>query len=296
MTLERIIVGSDFSETSSTALRYAADVATRTGLRMRVVHAYVRPSDYYFPSDMPFVMSQAQEQDLRKSCEKSLVEQLRAVGCDPADVDIDVGPGVAHLALLEGHTAKDLVVMGHDHRKALTRAFAGSVATRVVRRAQGPVLALPPSAGPGTPRRILLCDDFSDQAARIPETLASLSLLDGAEVEVVYVIEDPLEPLFLGANTVEEETEARRQALTRGFRDMLIERVKAYPQYNEATWEVTILRSSRAVTALLEHSASTSAELVAMASTGKGAVERVLLGSVAEGLLHKTDVPLLITH
>ena len=296
MSIERIIVGTDFSDTSSTALRYAADVATRVGLRMHAVHAYVRPSDYYYPAELPFVIRSDQEAEIRSACEKSLRDQLKQVGCDPNEVDIDVRAGVAHHVLLDSNSERDLVVVGHDHRRALSRAFAGSVATRVVRQAKGPVLALPPTAGPGTPQRILLCDDFSDAAARVAEALAGLSLLDDAEVEVAYVVEDALEPLFVGAETVGDDAENRRQALTRGFRDMLEERVKKYQSHYPGAWETTVLRAARASEALLEHAASTRADLVALASTGKGAVERVLLGSTAEALLHKTEVPLLVAH
>lgn len=296
MSIERITVGTDFSDTSSTALRYAADVATRTGIKLRVVHAYVRPSDYYFPTELPVVMRQEQERDLRSGCEASLRSQLEQIGCDPADVVLDVRPGLAQYALLEENKLDDLLVVGHDHRRALTRAFAGSVATRVMRQAKGPVLALPPDAGPGTPKRVLVCDDFSEQAARVPEALASLSLLDGAEVEVAFVLEDPLEPLFVGAENVGEESEHRREALSRGFRDMLVDRVEKYRTSYPGTWDATVLRGARASEALLEHAASTSADMIAMASTGKGAIERVLLGSVAEGVLHKTKVPLLVSH
>ena len=296
MSIERITVGTDFSDTSSTALRYAADVSTKTGIRMRVVHAYMRMTDYYYPAELPFTVRQDQEDEIRVGCEHSLREQLKKVGCDPSDVDVDVEPGLAHHVLLEGNQEEDLLVVGHDHRRALARAFAGSVATRVVRRAKGPVLALPPTAGPGTPKRILVCDDFSEQASRVPETLAALSLLDDAEVELVYVVEDPLEPLFVGAEDVGEGAENRREALARGFREMLDERIKAYQSQFPGKWEASVLRGARASEALLDHSASTRAQLVAIASTGKGAVERALLGSTAEALLHKTNVPLLVSH
>lgn len=295
MGIETITVGTDFSDTSSTALRYAADLSTRTGIRMRAVHAYLRAVDHYYP-ELPFPLPSENEEQLRAEYEDRMREQLKEVGCNLTDVDIDVQPGLAHQILLEGNQAEDLLVVGHDHRRALARVFAGSVATRIVRRAKGPVLALPPTAGPGTPTRIIICEDFSEQASRIPETLAALSLLDGAEVEFVYVVEDPLEPLLGGARYLGDESENQREALMRGFVQMLDDRVANCRHNASKGWDATVLRGSRASDVLLERAQSSDAHLIAIASTGKGAVERTLLGSTAEAMLHKVNVPLLISH
>lgn len=296
MTLETISVGTDFSQTSSVALRYASDIAQRTGTRLRIAHAYFSPASSYYPTDLLTGYVPKDEQKVRTSAERELQAQLSSVGVDPSSVEIDIEAGAAHEVLLKKSGPNDLLIVGHERRKALNRAFAGSVATRIVRLTEGPVLALPPTAGPGTPARILVCDDFSEQAGKAVNALAALSFLDGAQVEVVYVVEEPLEPFIVRADDSPKGAD-RHEALTTGFAQMLESRVSQYAEAHPgARWSSTVLSGARAADVLHEHATSSDAQLVTVASTGKDTVKRFLLGSTTEELLHRTEVPLLVAH
>ncbi len=69
-------------------------------------------------------------------------------------------------------------------------------------------------------------------------------------------------------------------------------------------WQVSVKERGVDTTALLvqgptietilKEARKLEAELIVLGSHGRGAVLRALLGSISEGVLHKTDVPLLI--
>jgi nucleotide-binding universal stress UspA family protein len=50
------------------------------------------------------------------------------------------------------------------------------------------------------------------------------------------------------------------------------------------------------VTALLDLATQRGADLIVVGSHGRGGLSRALLGSVAEGILRRADVPVLVTH
>ena len=56
----------------------------------------------------------------------------------------------------------------------------------------------------------------------------------------------------------------------------------------------TIVESGPVVTAILDVAEREKADLIAMASHGRTGLSRVFYGSVAAGILHKADRPLLL--
>jgi nucleotide-binding universal stress UspA family protein len=49
------------------------------------------------------------------------------------------------------------------------------------------------------------------------------------------------------------------------------------------------------VEAMIEYVASSGVDLVVVGSTGKGMADRLILGSVSTGIVHKSPVPVLVT-
>jgi nucleotide-binding universal stress UspA family protein len=56
------------------------------------------------------------------------------------------------------------------------------------------------------------------------------------------------------------------------------------------------LLAAAAEVALVEEAASWPADLVVLGARGRGAVERLLLGSVADGVARRTTIPVLLVH
>lgn len=194
----------------------------------------------------------------------------------------------------------DLVVMATHGRSGLERLVAGSVAEKVLRRGGVPVLlvrvgAEGPAVAPLPPRpRVLVSLDgspFAEAALPIAGELARMLQGDLALMQSV--------PMPEGAQTNHhgrvlayldqrvESLEAEARAYLRSVADRLVAEGMAAPlvEVRVGPPGETIVAASREL----------GAGLVAMATHGRGAVGRLVMGSVADQVLRTSSVPLLLT-
>jgi len=141
-----ILVGSDFSPESDRALDVASEVARALGCPVEVVHAH-QPGTYALapPVDVvTFPEDGAELAHVRHQLDDRLAG-LAAAGIPATD---DVLTGEPARAILDKAQQKDplLIVVGSHGRTGLSRLIMGSVAERVVRHADRPVLVVPKTA------------------------------------------------------------------------------------------------------------------------------------------------------
>ncbi|HEY0469676.1 MAG TPA: universal stress protein [Polyangiaceae bacterium] len=141
MPFERILVATDFSESSQQALEHALRIAEQFGSELTLVHSWEAPNysyaaGLYVPVDMIGPIERAAAARL----EEAMTElKLRF----PAAKSL-LRSGIAWEEVLSAATLTkaDLIVMGTHGRRGLERALLGSVAEKVVRMAQVPVLTV----------------------------------------------------------------------------------------------------------------------------------------------------------
>lgn len=146
---KKILVPVDFSPHSREAIRTAADLATKYGSSLTLVHVF-QPVALTLPEG--YVLFSAQQLvDINDR-----FEALLASGKKDAQSD---GAQSVETALLQGSPApqivefaqrggSDLIVMGTHGRTGIRHALMGSVAEHVLRRAPCPVLTV---KAPDTP-------------------------------------------------------------------------------------------------------------------------------------------------
>lgn len=135
---KHILVATDFSEASRSALDLALEMARESGASLTVTHTCETPAfgDLAVPADLltPVVEN-------ARARGEELVRALRGE-CPSAKVLIRVGvPWEQTLAVAEEVRA-DLIVLGTHGRRGLAHALIGSVAERVIRLARAPVLTV----------------------------------------------------------------------------------------------------------------------------------------------------------
>jgi nucleotide-binding universal stress UspA family protein len=143
MAIQRILVATDFSNHARAALRHAAELSSRLGVPLLIVHAYLVPAvplpeGAVIPSPETLANAMARSSDALE-VEKRTAIELGAVG---VETTITEGPPAPKLADLARERKIDLIVMGTHGRGALARAILGSVADKVVRTAPCPVLVV----------------------------------------------------------------------------------------------------------------------------------------------------------
>jgi nucleotide-binding universal stress UspA family protein len=218
--------------------------------------------------------------------------QLRRQWAD-AEVVVTDSPPVSGILSRARKLRAGAIVLGSRGLGAVGRFLLGSVSRAVVRDATCPVLVVRGSAR--APRRFLLGVDGSPHARRAAALLGTLTVPRGGEVRLLGVVE----PVRLPSTAL---LPARmRAALTSEASDLEKERVTAARRHIEAVrqrlaragWRVrTEVRTGRPLEELLD--ASRNANVLVVGARGVGGVERLLLGSVAEGVISRAQVPVLV--
>jgi nucleotide-binding universal stress UspA family protein len=142
VTLQNILVATDFSSTSEKALRYALAIATRYNSKIHLVHV-IEPTAYEFlaPESTP----QAYEQ-LRQAAEEQLEKEARQLEDVCHQVYLQTGSACEAVdALVRQHNV-DLVVAGTHGAKGFERIVLGSTAEEIFRSVTCPVLTVGPNA------------------------------------------------------------------------------------------------------------------------------------------------------
>jgi nucleotide-binding universal stress UspA family protein len=138
----RILVPHDFSETATHALGVAADLAERHGGRITALHVLTPfysgpgyPTQDEIAWTAPDEMARERERRLGDLVRDALGARARLVACRAV-----VGEAVP--AILDAARDADLIVIATIGRTGLARFLIGSVAEKVVRHAEVPVLTV----------------------------------------------------------------------------------------------------------------------------------------------------------
>ena len=137
--IRHILVAHDFSEFSDAALDYGLALAAKFAARVTVVHAYDVPS-----LGAPEVLILATDWIkqfggvARESLDK-VVAQAHERGADVESI-LRRGSAWRQVVAVAEEAKADLIVVGTEGRRGVTRALLGSVAEKIVRVATCPVL------------------------------------------------------------------------------------------------------------------------------------------------------------
>ncbi|HEX5106855.1 MAG TPA: universal stress protein [Vicinamibacterales bacterium] len=143
--ITRILVPTDFSETSDLALQYAKSLAEALGASLHVLHVFedpyvigtFSPEVYgYVPEGWRETALQAAQDNLLKRFPES--EQRRFSG----SAQVVTGNAVKTILGYAEQEHIDLIVMGTHGRSGVAHLLIGSVAEKVVRAASCPVLTI----------------------------------------------------------------------------------------------------------------------------------------------------------
>jgi nucleotide-binding universal stress UspA family protein len=241
----------------------------------------------------PAPVSLAVERGLRRVADDA-ARVLRQHWPDTATAVVELPPVEGILAEARRTKARAIVV-GVRGQGRLSRFVLGSVSRGVVRHAACPVLVVKGRSRPM--RRIVVGLDGSANARRAVTFLAGLEAPPGGRVTVVRVVE-PVRPPSGGLLPA-----TVRAFLASQLKALVAERLRAAKQDVEharqqlarAGWKVSaIIRVGVPTSELLAAVGGARVDLLAIGARGVGGIERLLLGSVAEGALTRSPVSVLV--
>jgi len=274
----KILLATDLSCRCDRALDRAAALAVEWGAQLVVVHAMQASGS---ASNIPLWWRQPL--DRREAA-------LRRARADlPGGVEVQVVVEYAEPAQLILDTARqlgcELIVTGVMREETLGRALLGTTTEKVVRNAEVPVLAVNRRAG-GPYRSVVVATDFSEASRAALETAlallpaARMSLFHAFEVPFDGFIEDKLAMRDAGARQAEAECQAFLDATPAVARDG--REVAKICEYGALEWLLADLAERG------------DADLVALGTVGRGGLASALLGSVAQRLLARLPVDMLV--
>ena len=189
-----------------------------------------------------------------------------------------------------------VIVIGSRGLGFARRLMLGSVSRGVVRRAGCPVLVVK-----GRRRRIkrlVLATDGSPNASRaLGFLLARLEPPAGARVKVVRVLEPvlPRTRVMLPGPVRRAIMSSAANLNAKRARQARREVASAAVLLKRAGWSARgVVREGVPLAEVLREAAASRADLLVVGARGTGGLARLLLGSVAEGVLDRSPVPVLL--
>jgi nucleotide-binding universal stress UspA family protein len=295
-----ILVPLDGSPLAEQALPLASRIAGAAGgkLRLALVHQ-VPPAPLDAASAKLFTSIELASRKWEREYLRSQQARLRGEAIRLSSAVTLSGPVGPMLAQYVRELGVDLVVMATHGRGGLRRAWLGSVADYLVRHLEVPVVLVRPNEpGAAAPRpaegkQILVPLDGSPLAEAVLQPATALARAWSAELSLVQVVPPVLavmdQALPLPSTYDSELTESCRAA-AQDYLDDVVERL--HGEGARASGVAVI--GWNTVDSLLEIARPERVALIAIATHGRGGLQRLALGSVADKLIRTADVPVLV--
>ena len=137
-------------------------------------------------------------------------------------------------------------------------------------------------------KRILTPTDFSPSAERAIRSAEYLARQGGARLDLLHVIQLPA-PSYLGRLGLDRDLRETWIAGARAELDVLVRDVATTGMEVEA-----IVREGKPWREILDVARERETDLICLGNSGHSVLERLLLGSTAENVVRRSDVPVLI--
>ncbi|PQJ33551.1 universal stress protein [Salinibacter sp. 10B] len=299
MTLDNILLPTDFSACADHALTHAVEAADRFGARLHLLHVVNElDPDWYGITD-----AQDRAVKLREQIRAEAEERLQKLAPEKdhdfdttvsLQLSFDVADSI-HEYVEERNI--DLVVMGTHGRKGLDRLMLGNVANKIVRHAPCPVMTVREEV-PWTDEEeevtyqdILAPTDFSDHSKDALQAAKTFASAYQARLHLLFVAEQRTVPTFSdtgipGVGVVEMDPEIVKNA-ERALEQL--DKNVGGPEV-ESAYHVREGNVSRDV---VDFSETRGVDLIVMATRGLTGVSRFLLGSNTERIVRVAPCPVL---
>ncbi|HUE75886.1 MAG TPA: universal stress protein [Chloroflexota bacterium] len=284
---DRILIPLDGSSVAATVTPLVATLAHRLGLGV-VLLRVVPPEDSHDTSG-----GRGPGRDSELPVLQQLEKTADLFWQRGVQVEIEILPGHAKTAIVDYANSHDigLIAMTTRGQSGLARTALGSTAREVIHLARCPLLLhAAGQAVPGEVRRILVPLDGSDTAERVLPLVHRLARTLRSEVVLTTAIPllPPTASLAVGTEFANIDTSGDQEE-AQAYLAQVANRLQA----DGIPVDTYVVPGDPAME-IARTAESTASDLVAMATTAPSGLERWLLGSVAEGVLTRSQVPLLL--
>ncbi len=296
-----IMAPTEGSDSERAALTVAVKLAQRFDADLRLVRVEATPLVIEPVPQMPVLavteLAIRDERLARLRKLEALGTECRALGNIRVITALEDGPVAPTLRNYARKFNVDLIVMSSHSRGGLRRVTLGSVTDYLIRNTNIPVLVVkhPASFIGATPEesvsRIVVPIDGSPLAEQILPEVAALALRLNASVNLLQVLTP--------------QTYSQEQIMQPGLpwwdsdiaiADEHLSRAASYLIAEGLAVSKDVVLSEDVATAILDYSARTRADLIAVATDGRGGMSRFVFGTIADEITRKSLVSVLVFH
>lgn len=281
-----IVCATDLSPSADVAVRYAASIARAGGGTLELVSAWRGLSDV--DDEYVIVRPEALE-DWKAKREAKLALTVEALTKSGVRASGKIVEGEPHRAITEhAHTSgADLLVTGTEGRRGIAHALLGSVAERILRTSEVPVLAVPKSWPVAqdahfAPKSLLVPVDLEPLGAELIGLATDFARRSHGHVTVVHAWDSAV---LAADGPTADENEAKMQAHFAHWMKTHVPSATPHP--------TTIVRRGPAFDVIEDAAEEQHPDLVVMATAGRTGIAHFMLGSVTERVLRTLGCPVL---
>lgn len=195
LTLDRIVLATDFSPVSKKAADYAQGLSRRFASSLSLVHVVdtsVATRPEYAVMGLP-IEEMRQSSSENQAC---LLDQMTSAGVRTTAHIIESPDPAASLVRFAKELRADLIVTGTNARSGISKMILGSRAEAIIRHATCPVLTIGPNIkvdpyGAVPFHTVVFATDFSTEAARQAALALSFAQDSTADVYFCHVLAHP---------------------------------------------------------------------------------------------------------
>lgn len=198
---KRILVPTDFSPTAEKALRFAIDLAGRTGAVVMHYHVFIPAEGSFAGREEDLQKLNEEERSIRlKKLERLTQKVLESVNTEKSgkesgangfvpnvNCEIGVAPLIESIIDYAQNKEADAIVMGTQGASGLKQVLIGSTATRILQRSPLPVWLVPEDMEGSRVNQLVCAATYLPETAQYLSDVYSLAEVLDAGLTVVHI-------------------------------------------------------------------------------------------------------------
>ena len=294
-----IMVPTDGTGFDREAIRVALRIAERSDAKVRLVRVLATASFFGMAATAEGTAIAAEvvhsERDRALSELYALAAECRATSRADITVDLHAGP-VGDV--LQGYARRndvDLIVISTHGRSGISRLSLGSVTDSLIRHTTIPVLVVKPPTSYLNPqvieafKRIVVPLDGSMLAEQILPRVLALAKLEEAEITLLNVL---IPQSYAQREIVDPNLPWWDKDIAHA--QTYLFRVAGRLRRNGVAVTTDIVIGENVASAIGDFAGRERADLIAIATHGRGGLARMLRGSVADAVMHSSRLSMLV--
>lgn len=306
MAYKHIMVAVDGSETSDLALNEAICLAISLKAHLYITHVVDEFPIFNLAMGIDFdrYLKIIREDGLSILDKAQQIAKNKGVSAETKLIEIlDTNKKISEKLIQTAETFQiDLLMLGTHGRRGFRRLILGSVAEETIRMSTIPILLVHAKEGGSdyylnrkdlSYKRILIATDGSETSDLALNEAIYLAKECEATLHILHVADE-----FTSKDFIFAKQFIQYQELIKCHGQEILERSKQYCQKNNMLAEILLIEINNNIELvsekIIEVTHSLQAELLIVGTHGRSGINRFLLGSIAEEIVRRAPVPVLL--